>query len=1814
MSKKTKIFNVSNNNTELNPDLITVSLEDIRKKLLPTNGKNKLIKFSHNKTSDIRAIEVAIDDLVNKLLDGKEFSFLAIPEPTEEELLEHGYLEIDEEGETVELKAYPKAEQWAKILGYDTSYEQKINTKANKENNIQTIVYQKKLDAQLNLLKRKANECIKETGSNALYIMFGFLEWLESENSDRKFLAPLYSIPISIEKKSVKLSVTQEYVIKYTGEEITTNLPLAEKLRDNFGIMLPHIEEKQPPNKYFAKITKATIKYKTHNWQIKNFVSLSICDFASSMMYKDLDPRRWPSGSGNIKNHDIIKQFFTSKKTNNSSLGSAKEYIIDHITDIHELFPLIDKADSSQHSALIDAVKGKNLVIEGPPGTGKSQTITNLIAAVLAQGKTVLFVAEKMTALEVVKDRLEKAGLGDFCLELHSHKTQKKLVYQNLQQRIITKFNKPEDIDITIALYEDRKNKLNAYEALVNSNWKKTEKTIHQILTSATKYKQEFDQINLTNIDLTNINGLSFTKSKVVILIEDLKHYESTYKDMLKDSETGELTNHPWFGVHNHKLTEADYSNIKQTLENWNQSINAITEVLPALEQQLLTETNDETFNQLTTIACLSVDYPKLPKFTDHIYLPALVKLTAEQIASCKNQLQQYYKGKDVFDKLDNFFNLGIFNQQDTLEHLAAANAELNKLITDKPKTLDDISTQLTCLTDFKDLTNGITSAIEQVTQNNNSLTKLLPYNYTGFVEFQKYCNHIITLDKELITRRDRLFDNPQLASTLAELQQDINNINSAKTKVNSLFNLDNLASVAEIEELQQIFAKAGILPLLFNKSWRLARKKLLSLATGIKPNFKNLITLLPNLIAYKKLLDYFFTKEQNYTNLLKHEYQGLNTNTYELLQLWNWYQQVRKEYGTEHYQQVRFANSLFTTDAKIFIELQQSTNSWIIDVTEFMDLRQQLAQTFNHNIFIDKNYFIDNTDITNLYNNIEGNIKTIQQLCKYNINLEKLENNIDLLRKFIQQQADFNENKTISEIFTINLCFQKSFISEIKSINASLEYATAINQLATTELQAYLRQQADKTQLNLLQSNLYKLQQAYENFMLNQQQFIKIVELNNNEWFSSINDNINSLAEHNTTALTSFEYLISWVNFIKLKPPLEQQGLKPLLQLLENKKITYDKLADAYLAIAYNILVKEILTEKPLIADFSPTSHENIQRQFAEYDQQLTKLQRQKIAYVINDYSDKKIEWGISSGKVSNYTEIGLINHEIGKLTRHIPIRQLIKRAPKSIVALKPCFMMSPVSVAQYLEPGALEFDLVIMDEASQIKPEHALGAIARSKQVVIVGDPKQLPPTNYFATKTESDNEEEKTAAEQLESILDVSLAMFKLRRLCWHYRSRHQSLIAFSNQKFYDNNLIIFPSPQDQNYEFGIKFQYINFGVFNNGCNVKEAQIVAKAVSNHLINHPHESIGVVAMNKKQQEFIAEELNNLATKNTKLQQALVKNENSDNPLFIKNLESVQGDERDVIYISFTYGPQQPGSRNVAQRFGPINSEAGGRRMNVLLTRSKKRMHIFSSMQASDIRLTEKSSTGVIALKNFLDYAATGNLPKQYKLTDREPDSDFEISVMQQLQQAGFEVVPQLGVNGFFIDLAVRDPNQPDKFILGIECDGASYHSAKSARDRDILRQGILEDLGWRIERIWSTDWFYNPKAQIKRIVTILHQLKTQEVKIVDVKTEVDEVTKIIVAEQQTIIESKKFVDSSTSLQQALENFDAEIISPELSNTDPNKKLLRPAMIEALVEHLPASKEEFQQSIPEYLRKGTEAKQGKFLDKVLHIIEGYTF
>lgn len=577
------------------------------------------------------------------------------------------------------------------------------------------------------------------------------------------------------------------------------------------------------------------------------------------------------------------------------------------------------------------------------------------------------------------------------------------------------------------------------------------------------------------------------------------------------------------------------------------------------------------------------------------------------------------------------------------------------------------------------------------------------------------------------------------------------------------------------------------------------------------------------------------------------------------------------------------------------------------------------------------------------------------------------------------------------------------------------------------------------------------------------------------------------------------------------------------------------------------------------------------------------------------------------------------LTKHEVGKKSKHIPIRQLVNRAGKALLELKPCFMMGPMSVAQYLEPGNLEFDIVIMDEASQIKPEDALGTIARAKKVVIVGDPNQLPPTSFFDKAVESDDDDV-TGLEQSRSILDAALGVMPQRILSWHYRSQHESLIAFSNHAFYNSKLVVFPSPYAQSDDYGIKFTKVDIGTFIKGRNTAEADKIANAARIHLLSRPEESLGIVAMNAEQSELISRAIETLSKEDVQFQLALAKNQEANEPLFVKNLENVQGDERDVIYISFTYGPLEVGGR-VPNRFGPINSPDGWRRLNVLFTRSKKRMHAFTSMSSHDILTTDTSSRGVIALKNFLAYADTGII-EQPKHTGKDPDSDFEIAVMHALAQHGYQCEPQVGVGGYFIDLGVIDPRQPGRYLLAVECDGATYHSGKSARDRDRLRQQVLERLGWNVHRIWSTDWFKNPAAEIARVLNILTLLKQQNPVIEPNVPEVAQIRAAAAFEQADLFESvaipsstvtaKTDQDDASVLRSLLQQYDNDVIRKYSKDTSENRRLLRDEMLDALVSYRPISVSEFQEHVPYYIRSETDPLESIYLRHVLKIIERF--
>lgn len=520
-------------------------------------------------------------------------------------------------------------------------------------------------------------------------------------------------------------------------------------------------------------------------------------------------------------------------------------------------------------------------------------------------------------------------------------------------------------------------------------------------------------------------------------------------------------------------------------------------------------------------------------------------------------------------------------------------------------------------------------------------------------------------------------------------------------------------------------------------------------------------------------------------------------------------------------------------------------------------------------------------------------------------------------------------------------------------------------------------------------------------------------------------------------------------------------------------------------------------------LRSFVGEDHEALLKRFQTEDRRFLEATRARLLAKVRM---RRPDLDVDADKQS---KLGILKAELRKKRRNLALRRLFEVAGDVILRLKPCLLMSPISVAQHLAPGGIAFDVVIFDEASQVTPADALGAIARGKQVILVGDEKQLPPTAFFEKLESADVATEEAVdpgaiARDLPSILSLGFAKFPRAQQCmlrWHYRSRHQSLIEFSNASFYSGLLRTFPSPQQDRSELGLVFRFVENGVYQRGQgqhNPVEARVVAEAVLEHARKRRKKTLGVGAFSVAQQRAIEDELERLLRDEEDPEVERFLTGDTEEPFFVKNLETIQGDERDVIFLSVGYGKDQAGK--VAMNFGPLNQDGGWRRLNVLVTRARERCVLYASIRSSDLDLGKTQARGVQALKEYLHLAEHGTaLATSAPRGDH--DSPLEAAIAQALREKGHEVHAQIGAAGFSIDLAIVDPAHPGRYLLGIECDGATYHSSPTARDRDRLREEVLRRLGWRIVRVWSTDWFKRRERAFARLVQQVDEAKALRV-----------------------------------------------------------------------------------------------------------------
>ena len=551
------------------------------------------------------------------------------------------------------------------------------------------------------------------------------------------------------------------------------------------------------------------------------------------------------------------------------------------------------------------------------------------------------------------------------------------------------------------------------------------------------------------------------------------------------------------------------------------------------------------------------------------------------------------------------------------------------------------------------------------------------------------------------------------------------------------------------------------------------------------------------------------------------------------------------------------------------------------------------------------------------------------------------------------------------------------------------------------------------------------------------------------------------------------------WAQWCIRKRELQELHLEKVVDYMNHESVSAHAAAQAMLKGTYKYMAMQIVDSEPKLQMFNGLLFEDAIAKYRDMAKQFQELTK-KMLYC-------KLAANVPSQalKPTAITELGVLKRYIATNGRGATIRHIMDQIPTLLPKLCPVMLMSPISVAQFIDLDQPPFDIVCFDEASQMPTSEAVGAIARGKALICVGDPKQMPPTSFFATNAV---DEEEADIDDMESILDDCITLsLPARYLTWHYRSKHESLIAFSNAQYYESKLYTFPSVDDR----ASKVQLIPIdGTYDYGktrCNRAEAEAIVKEVVRRLSDDElaKRSVGIVSFSKVQQNLIEDLLTDELAKHADLER---KAYDVEEPIFIKNLENVQGDERDVILFSVGYGPDKTGK--VSMNFGPLNNSGGERRLNVAVSRARYEMMVFSTLKPEQIDLRRSSALGVAGLKSFLEFARNGRMALNAgQVKSQTEPADIIESIATEIRKLGYEVDTSVGRSAFKIDLAVLDPKNNQNYLLGIICDGTRYYETKTERDREICQPGVLEGLGWKLLRLWSVDWLMNKEAVVERI-----------------------------------------------------------------------------------------------------------------------------
>lgn len=1616
--------------------------------LLDLGKRNRMINYRETKRSTLRIIEPGFSELFNRLAIREEELTFQRPIDKDSDLRTFSMLSL------LETLSYPLP-----------VHVGDIKTEG-------SIVERQKT---LHNLRNKAKLAKDEQGTNILYLSFGFVEWKENNKESSQWLkSPLLMMPVTLTLETIH----SPYTLSRYDDEIEVNPTLDYLFNEQYGLDLPTFELKDESSidEYLQQIEEIVDK---RGWKLIREVSMGLLSFLKISMYHDLNNHR-----GRMMGNPTLRAIAGDISAANQIPAEYQNFAFDEVSP-RDWYQVVN-ADSSQQEAILLSKMGVSFVMQGPPGTGKSQTITNIIAEGLADGKRILFVSEKAAALQVVLKRLTEVQLDDFCLALHSHKANKKDILENIGANLKLPHQRVKDSVVAELdeLFHDRKH-LNAYADELH---KEIEPLGESLYTAFGKYAK-LETVPEIQFAIDNIHTISSSQFNTMLYC-----VASMEKAVLALGM--ELKKHPWNGT---TITQASQSmknefmkkteTLEEQLAKLNNTLNEIylrlglpgamtlsgaTSMAEFLEQFVVVPlfpehwSNEDKRRELLTVAVEE-------KEKQQQYLVCLERVKAifsETIL--KEDLETWLTV--VRESLDNVKKCGNYrNSSDSdiiggINELAHYGASLEAEWNEVYQAYLDVKSVLGV--DFGSNFGAISDTSEVVTSVLNTSVVLREWlNDSAATEVKKM-----------------LLQGQMHADTYKGIKQEILNLWEE-----SVFDIDVDGMLMRFKTEYVNFFKV------FKASYKEDIKAIRAVrkAIGGKINDAMVISLLQQIKMLQAEEKWFNENGQQFSSAIGIHYNGVDTQWQNLLNAFELIRKVKdcfgdaelpenlisilcnKDANSDKLEQITTAGSVLSKDKLDGITLKLNSitsdfkdpvfatdNDDILARIQLLSKNTALLKTSVDNM---REFVIDTTTIPSIVANIEdANIAR-----QYLLNLEKRSTEFEGLFENRYEKINTSWNDIISDIEAVNSLFENN------------SFSTAAPEFVRT----YCNNEAERNNLDVAATDIRILLSSVDDGVT---------------YFASLFSNSEALLQSEVSDIASkvsacrknVNSLDLWIDYRETSDECIKNGLQKLVELVSNQEIPTNEIKNVFEKQFYKLWITTAMEKSPAVQNFRRRTQEEKLDHFVELDtKQLSVAQMRIREKIISRFPDTN---RVTTAK----DELQVLQRELGKKRRIMPLRMLFRSIPNLLLTLKPCLMMSPLSVAYFLEADSYQFDMVIFDEASQIFPQDAIGAIFRGKQVIIAGDTKQLPPTNFFATSTSNDSDafdsEDEYEDVVYDSILEETASVLPNRTLLWHYRSKHEHLIAFSNQEIYKNELVTFPSSVEHEQDCGVEFEYVKDGFYEGGgrnCNVAEAKRCVELIRRHIDTHPERSLGIIAFSEKQQQQISLEVQRFREQHPEYE--FFFKEGKDEEFFVKNLENVQGDERDTIFFSICYAQtkeQKEAGRPMHMRFGPLGHQGGERRLNVAITRAKRNVKLISSILPSDIDLSRTESEGVRMLRSYIEFAMNGSVALASAKKTQAQDQ-FVDMIGAFIENSGYTVRKYVGCSGYRIDIAVVDSKDDDKYIAGIECDGYSYVSAHTARDRDHLRKSVLNAMGWNMYRVWSAEWYINPEVEGERLIAFIRE-----------------------------------------------------------------------------------------------------------------------